>query len=607
MKQLKYIAGIVLLAGLVGCQDDLRDLNTNPEILEVTQPEYLFASATQNFTNSARHHLTQRYSGVMTYMQYLVPSSGAGEGTYVTRTDVKGGSPGLDFLWEDYFTWRGRDLRAIMDLIDKHEFKDKYQALRAVAQILEIRQAWYCMDLYGAMPYTEGLKAMQGGTYTPKYDFSWDMYKKFDEVIAEQVDILTQLTASSQTDFKSYDFFYGKNNDYLDKWAKFGNSLRIQMALRYESRDPEFLKSVLESVGKNVKGVMTSNEDGCWYHHPSDFNNIISDIDAIATTYETTEAFVNTLKGMQDPRLPIMVRKNYYQQGIAVYDEMTKYAPDSLSKMNPDNERYIGRPANPYATSANGRVEYGKRVRSYVEATWKVGETNVTKSVRLISQLQGRYFVKNGGFSADADPLSETKPSESIKMNTCVLAYADFCFLMAEITEKQGKSYFGKDAATWYMDGVKASIDMYQSMAVEVFVPQKDIDESKAMVDAFLAGDAIQYTGTQQEKLEKIYTQSWINNLKHPEEAWANWKRTGYPKSKSWQPGERVKIGYLDELQNSQKQTVLLVPRREAVPQRDENYMNWKAAVDGQIAKDAAYGVSELDRKGRIWWDNKGE
>ena len=593
MKQLKYFAGIVLIAGFVGCKDDLRDLNTNPEILDVTQPEFLFGSATQNFTNSARHHLTQRYSGVMTYMQYLVPSAGSGEGTYIAQTDNKGGGPGLDFLWDDYFTWRGRDLRSVIRLIDNHEFKDKYQGLRAVAQMLEVRQAWYCMDLYGAMPYTEGLQAMQGGTYTPKYDFIWEMYKKFDEIVAEQVDILSQLTASGQTDFKTYDFFYGKNTDYLDKWAKFGNSLRIQMALRYEGRDPEFLKTVLASVGKNAKGVMTSNEDGCWYHHPSDFNNVISDIDAIATTYETTEAFVNTLKGMDDPRLPIMVRKNYFQAGIEVYDEVKQNAPDSLTNVNPTNERYIGRPANPYATSASGRVEYGKRVQSNVQATWKKGETNVTKSVRLISQLQGRYFVKNGGFQAGVDPLSEWKANESIKMNTCVLGYADFCFMMAEIAEKNGASYFGKDAGTWYMDGIKASIDMYQTMAAEVFVPQADIDESKARIADFLASNLIAYTGTLQEKLEKIYTQSWINNMKHPEEAWANWKRTGYPKFRNWQPGEGVKIGYLDLLQNSQKQAVLLIPRREAVPQRDENYRNWKAAIDGQIAKDAAYGVSE--------------
>lgn len=175
------------------------------------------------------------------------------EAPYIAPSELRGGSPGMNFLWDDYFTWRDRDLRAIIDLIDDHEFRDRYQALRAVSQILEVRQAWSCMNIYGVMPYTEGLQAMKGGTYTPEYDFNWEMYKKFDEMIAQQVDVLSQLTASGQIDFKSFDYFYGKYTDYLDKWVKYGNSLRIQMALRYANRDAEFLKFSL--FCNNIVGI----------------------------------------------------------------------------------------------------------------------------------------------------------------------------------------------------------------------------------------------------------------------------------------------------------------------------------------------------------------
>ena len=39
-----------------------------------------------------------------------------------------------------------------------------------------------------------------------------------------------------------------------------------------------------------------------------------------------------------------------------------------------------------------------------------------------------------------------------------------------------------------------------------------------------------QFTGTDEQKLEKIITQKWIVLYPNGQEAWTEWRRTGYPK-----------------------------------------------------------------------------
>lgn len=604
MKRIIYIL-LFLVITLSGCNDELRNLNTNPEILDQTQPEYLFAGATQNFMNSTREHLISRYSGVMTFMQYLVATDGASSDTYIPQnksTNIAG--PGMSFIWSDFFEGTGRSLRQLIRVIDQHEFKDSYQSLRAVAQMLEVQQAWMVMDWYGAMPYTEGLQAViNGGTQTPKYDYIWELYKFFDETIKKQVEVLN--TATGQKDVASYDYFY--NGDWK-KWAKFGNSLRIKMALRFEHRDPDFLKSVVNEIAQDDAGIMENMEDGCWYHHPSDYNDVVDDILYIRSRYNASEAFVNTLKYTEDPRLPLMVRRNYYEDGYEDYELMKKNASDSLLKYNPDGERYLGMPASPYAAN-EGKSSYGNRMQETVSASWQEGGTKVSKSVRLISQIQGRLFVKNGGFkSGETDPLASWISNDKIKMSTCILSYADLCFTIAEIAEKYGLTALGA-AGDWYMKGVTASINRYIALSVDAAVPAADIQACRDKVAAYLSSPMIQYTGSQAQKLEKIYSQAWINNLKQPEEAYAMWKRTGYPAFRDWNPGEVVTVGYLDRLYGASSRDesgILLIPRRGVIPQRDENYTHWEASWKGQQQKDPAYGENESDTRGRIWWDHAG-
>ncbi|HLZ88217.1 MAG TPA: hypothetical protein VKQ52_13275, partial [Puia sp.] len=80
-----------------------------------------------------------------------------------------------------------------------------------------------------------------------------------------------------------------------------------------------------------------------------------------------------------------------------------------------------------------------------------------------------------------------------------------------------------------------------------------------------------------------------------PSEAWAWWKRTGFPNTTStiaWEP--LTTAG-----------TAISLPRRAAITvllPTDRNYDNQQAAFKN-MASDGNWGTGPNDFSGRVWWD----
>ena len=120
---------------------------------------------------------------------------------------------------------------------------------------------------------------------------------------------------------------------------------------------------------------------------------------------------------------------------------------------------------------------------------------------------------------------------DEISLFTPLITYPETCFMMAEIALKSGNAMGGKDALTWFRDGIRASLEQYQEWAENMAVPSAMNPNSdnyspitEAAITAYLAQPEFQTVS-----LEKIISQQWINLFMRPEEAWATWKRTGYP------------------------------------------------------------------------------
>lgn len=600
-KHTLLLKSLVLTTALLttqSCKEQLQEINTNPNQLNESRPEYLFTNATIDFNLAGRAPLIARYGGVMTYMQYVVADGASREGlegTYANPTQTQSPSPGLNY-YSDYYSSTGRDLNRIISLIDglPADQKQTYTAVRAIVKILDTFQAWRVSDIYGAMPYSQ---AFQNDKYPlPAYDYNWDLYKVFDQQLKESATIL-KAPPAGQVSLGQQDFFYQGD---VAKWMKFANTLRIRIAQRYENRDAANLTAVLADIATNFNGqIISSNAESFGYSNLRDWNNNLDDINALLLQYTAAFPFVEFLKSTKDPRIGFMLRENDFGTNYKRYRDVKANATaETQAFLNaPDaSVRYWGKHVFPASVDAAYGLLGSSRV---VTLALKTGPS---QTLNFLSNIQTRLFLKNGGFKTTGDAGvhdDETVVDGStIKIRTPFLTYADAALMMAEIAAKGGNG-LGKSAEIWYNDGVTASFNFYKDFAVATGVPN-------AATTTF--GDYL--TRYPYKGLPSIYSQAWVNFLTVPEESWAMWKRTGYPQFVDFRAGQPSKIGdgsgiaYMENLWNGSLN--LLIPRRMALPTpQPQNQDNFNKAVEAQKAKDPAYGVSNVDTKGRIWWDNK--
>jgi hypothetical protein len=313
---------------------------------------------------------------------------------------------------------------------------------------------------------------------------------------------------------------------------------------------------------------------------------------------------VEHLKATADPRIKFMVRENDMGTNSKQYRRVQELGtPESQTKLLlPENQvRYWGKYASP---ASAGNTAYGSTGGNRYK-TFTLTGSNGNQTLGFESAIQSRLFIKNGGFGgfhalSSRDLMHDDEPwvdGSTIKMKTYFMSYPDVCFMMAEIAAKGGNG-LGKTAEEWYRTGITASFDLYKQMATATKVPGAE----SVAIGSFAT--TIPYTG-----LPSIYTQSWVNNLLTPDEAWATWKRTGYPQFTDVRPGDNGLIGtssiaYLENLWDGNEN--LKIARRDALKMTSSlNQKNFVEAVEAQKTKDASYGAAATDTKGRIWWDKQ--
>ncbi len=616
MKKLKHtLLGLFMLGTLSSCLKDYQELNTDPELLGSTDPRNVFTGATENFNNRTRQHLMGKYSGVMQAMQYIVYYEGPQEGIYYDGTATARSSYYVPY-YEDYYQQIGLRLRYLVDMvIPNNKDKDRFQHLAAIANILETYEAWLMYDVYGAAPYTEAFKLATEGISKPRYDLyqadlnGTSLYKVFDQKIKDNVAILQSSSITNQYELGRNDYFYEGD---ISKWIKFGNTLRIKMAQLLEKADNAFYAATIADALANSGGIISSNTESCVYNHPNEYNNNTDDTHILTYQYCASRALVNFLKEYDDPRLPLLVRRNGFGQGNnnQTNDQMATllatYFPDYATKpkFQKISERYFGMSANPDSTSTDwSRSSY------YTFEYIPTGATATTTfTVRHNSQIESRFFVKNGGTigtqltARDKEDVTYDIAQTGISLFTPLITYLEVCLMMAEIAYKSGGAVGGKAALTWYQDGIRASMEQYQSWATKMGVPSAMNSNSDnynpittAKIDAYLAK-----TEFQSVTLEKIISQQWVNLFMRPEEMWATWKRTGLPSFKN-DPTPVDGVGYFETI--TKDGTPVQVIRRASLPiPNSENIVNYEAAIE-KLKQDANYGSLVNHTEGRIWWD----
>ncbi|MBC9932531.1 SusD/RagB family nutrient-binding outer membrane lipoprotein [Chitinophaga qingshengii] len=560
------VAGMMLSA----CTKNFEDLNKNPQVSENVPPEMLITQSEKGIVDRDFDWFYDAYSYQLQWLQFGVAAPGSSSTGLFSPTNTN------DF-YNAFYKGIGRNLVEIESVVAKRPEGERaqYSSLIAIAKILKVYSAWRASDANGSMPYTNAFQARSDANYTPTYDTQEKLFPLWDAELKAAVATL-QSTLPTQASPGNAEIFYSGD---IAKWAKAGNVLRIKLAMRVLKRTPDEAKAIIADAMSVKNGLFVSNADD-WKFLSADQSFGRSGNWAMDNS--PLSAGKNMLDYMQnnsDPRLNIFYEKNSYTKELI--DSLIKGGAFPATAQYND-QRYIGLPANPDRRdqAADAAVFKVKRYTMKFTVNGKVQE--ITRTLDTVSAVQRRLF------NLDA----ENGTNNGARYTQPILSYAEQCFMLAELSVR---GIISGDPATYYNNGVEASIKAYDDMAREAKIRDYAPLAATAITD-YLAKPGIAFTGSADEQLEKINIQNFLNLFKSPWEAWGAWKRTGIPKEDSkLLPLERMTVSGQP----------VAIPRRWALPQPTiANQTNWRNAIT-EMQKTGEYGNGDNDFTGRVWWDKK--
>jgi hypothetical protein len=357
-------------------------------------------------------------------------------------------------------------VKLLSDVIHKTKDQQGRSNLYHMARIWRAYVFQRLVDTYGDVPYFKSGKAFLEGDNLPEYD---DHQLIYEDILKEYEDATDRLDANQPTE--SGDLFFKGN---ITQWKKLGNSLLLRSGMRYTRCDPVKAKLiVLKALDPARGGVMESNGDNAFIAFNSTFTN------PTGSWLQGTERhnvylgkpFVDFLKATRDPRLPVISVK---------YEDPTKPIGEGTGKEDSEPAKQEGMP-------------YGYNESTIHTAPGFPGKTGAAFKY---SQINRRTVGK-------------------IEAPEFFITYAQTQLLMAEAAYR---NWIQGDAATYYKTGIKAHMDQLKQYDATTAIPASS-------QDAYLASHSFNPI----KALEQINTQYWIASFLNGPEAFANFRRSGFP------------------------------------------------------------------------------
>jgi len=467
---MKKFKGLLLISAIFfllgGCDKDFIELNTNPYAVTDLDPALLFAGA-------QRSHLGG-WETEHTIIQHFVNpfNSGATLGPNF-NADIDNFNNGK---WDGSYPNIIKNLVQALALL---EGVNDRANLRSMLRIWKAQVYMGLVDTHADIPYFNAGQAFLKGSeyFYPAYDDDTAIYADLEKELKEAIAAL-----NPSGDFVAADLFFGANGSVksttatvqVDKWKKLGNSLLLRLGMRYSKLDANKAKTLVSEAFNG--GVMKSNDDNAWVKYDGTlFTNGANGglVNNNPYFYYAAEPLVEQLKTTADPRGPFIV---------ATY----------------------ANPSNPLADPApNTKLadQFGVPVG--------VINTDLTKPAYRGAKGGGyNYSQMNVGVVA-----SLTAPDFWV-------TFSEVSLLLAEAAQRGWIAGGEAAAKQYYEDGIKADIKRYA-------LYPKSSTISDADIATFLASPGVAYNAA--DALKLINTQLWIAYIRNGTQAWANFRRSGFP------------------------------------------------------------------------------
>ncbi len=344
----------------------------------------------------------------------------------------------------------------------------------AIAQVIKVAAMHRVADTFGPIPYS---KIGADGKITTPYDSEKDIYNKFFEELNESIEILTEHQNDALT--ATADYVYGGN---VKKWIRFANSLKLRLAMRIVYADPVTAQAMAESAVNHEIGVITSNDDiAAWRYFGGSTTN------------------------------PLNVAVNY--------NRLDSHADDD-AKCTSTGDSHAAADIICYMNGYNDP----RREKYFTPSEWEGTDYVGMRRGIVIPEHATTGHRYSGPNITSTDPL--------YWMNA-----AEVAFLRAEAVAVFGFN-MGGTAQEFYNEGVRLSFAQWGVEGVEDYLADQtsvpELYEDPAGRDSY--GSQLSTVtpmwnegASVEEKQERIMIQKWIANWQIGNEAWADYRRTGYP------------------------------------------------------------------------------
>jgi hypothetical protein len=289
----------------------------------------------------------------------------------------------------------------------------------------------------------------------------------YPKIIQELTDAATALNPAGT--IEASDVLYSGN---IAQWKKFAYSLLLRAGMRIGKADATKAQSAVQAAFAG--GVITVNADNAYMRHDANYVQPIGNMlnGTEAANFYLTKPFIDQLKNTADPRL----------SAIAI--------------------RYKGATSGPAQTPAIGSTAASDQIGI------PMGKDNVSAAA-----------------AATADGLASFYDYSQLDRRRMVKVSAPIFFVTAAQTqlllaEAKFKGWItgGNPAAQYFSDGIKAHMDQMATYDAGSAV-------AAGARDTYIAANPLT-VGTE---LAQINTQYWIASLLNGPEAFANFRRSGFP------------------------------------------------------------------------------
>lgn len=499
----KYIVPILAVAITVfsGCKKFLSEVNIDTTQFTTATPAAILQGSFKATTDFLANDNGQRWWDLSNFIW-----AGA-------RYDLTG-----DNVWQLYVN----ALEGITQLKQTYGNDSNFVNQVQIARIWESYVYYILVANYGPVAKSQANNLNYNSNI--KYDNEDTVYRQILDTLKDAV---SRINLNHPNDKLAYDVIYGTGSDALTKWIKFGNTLRLEIALTCRRNLGSYADGHIKDVMANDANTINSEDETAKITYENVTNNM-------HPYYMRYKFNTNTLPVPVMNDMLFLYFRSYQDPRMGAYF-------DSVPMRN----RYLVR------DTLTSKLDTFKRVVTYPipyfgrseSSSTLPGWTSLAGQVNPISGISDTSYsyIKGFGWGISTDPL----PSGSLVAANrpfIILSYAQAEFLKAEAAALGlGGS---QSAQQYYEQGIAANFAYWGISSKLAAYMNVDGIKWDTKGDGFYNYLGIVKADIPQDNLGKIWIQSWINFF--PDQAFEAWTLQRRTRALELSPMTNPGSGYIN-------------------------------------------------------------